>query len=335
MAGLYEINQVGQRQDIADIVANIESENTPFVSMLKKEKKPNQKKMDYQAEAYPDAPFDGVMDGADVSAYESVSRGLLTAMQQKFRRPWQVSDFADETEVAGLPKGEKGRQKAAAATILKFMLENRFLSAEECSVDNGVAVPNETRGAFKWLEDSAQAVYPVPAAFLTKAASRHTGALSTLDEAAFKLLMASAYADRKQVSSLDGFVGLNLKSLFDNWTVKAETGSATVYPVRTFNADLKDRAVINIVDFLKFSTGTVRLHLSSRLHLTSATGAASAYTPNSGLFLDMKMWSMAYMRAPGMRELPDLGGGPRGFADCIAGLKCLNPLGQVVVETDS
>ena len=143
MAGLYEKDQVGQRQDIADIVANIESVNTPFVSMLKKEKKPNQKKMDYQTEAYPDVAFEGIMDGADVDAFESIPRGLLTAMQQKFRRPWKVSDFADETEVAGLPKGEKGRQKAAAAQVLKFMLENRFLGARHREMWRVVSEPEE------------------------------------------------------------------------------------------------------------------------------------------------------------------------------------------------
>ena len=84
MPPLIERNQSGQLQDIADIVANIVSEKTPATSMLRKESEPNQKKMDYQVETYPDASFDGVMDNADVDAFDSVPREEVTAVQQLY-----------------------------------------------------------------------------------------------------------------------------------------------------------------------------------------------------------------------------------------------------------
>jgi hypothetical protein len=86
---------------------------------------------------------------------------MLEGIAQKFRRPWFVSDIADVTTVAGLPSGEKGRQKAIAAIVLKLMIEARCLSNEECSEDNGTDTPNATRGGYMWLSTTAQALRPV------------------------------------------------------------------------------------------------------------------------------------------------------------------------------
>jgi len=334
MPPLIERNQSGQLQDIADIVANIVSEKTPATSMLRKESEPNQKKMDYQVETYPDASFDGVMDNADVDAFDSVPREEVTAVQQLYRRPWRVSRFADKTKIAGVPKGERGRQRTKALIILKFMVESRILCNADCSVDNGTDTPNRTRGAFKWLETGAQALFPVPAGYRPSSDVRYTGALSSLTEDAFRALMDEAYDMRRGESQLHGFVGTKLKKVFDYFTVRVDAGSANeTYPVRTFNAQQESKKVIACVDMLEFSTGNVSLHLSSYLYRTPTTGAKTANSARSGLFLDMDMWSLAYMDAPALYDLENQGGGPRGYADCIMGSKCYNPLGQPVVDT--
>jgi hypothetical protein len=337
MAGVVEKDQVGKREDLSDILSCIVAEETPFTSMLKKEGKPQNKVMNYQAKRYPDRAFDGVMDDEDVSAYnEQAPRALLTAVCQKFREPWHVSDFADEAVVAGLPKGEKGEQKAAALVNLKFAIEGRLLSNEECSLENGTSIANETRGAIMWLSNTAQATYPVDSNFLTPAACRHAAALSGLTEAAFQVMLGAAWTKRRGVSVLDGFVGITLKRLFDNWSSLADAGASfATFPVRTFTQSADSKALIKVVDVLKFSEATVRLHPSAYIAKTSSTGADSAYTPNSGLFLDMAMWSLAWTRKPRMMDLEDRGAGPRGFADAILGLKCHNPLGQCLVYANS
>ena len=337
MAGIYEKDQVGKREDLADILSCIVAEETPFMSMLKKEGAPTNKIMNYQCKRYPDRAFEGVLDGEDVATYnDQAPRALLTAVTQKFREPWFVSDFGDNATVAGLPKGEKGEQKASALINLKFAIEGRLLSNEECSVDDGATVANETRGAIMWLSNTAQAVYPVDSNFRTPAASRHTSALSGLTEAAFQALLASAWTKRRGVATLDGFVGITLKRTFDNWSSLADAGASFgTFPVRTWNQSAESKALIKVIDILKFSEATVRLHPSAYIGKTSSTGADSEYTPRSGLFLDMAMWSLAWTRKPRLIDLEDKGGGPRGFADAIVGLKCFNPLGQCLVYTNS
>jgi len=326
MAMAYERDQIGQKQEIANIVTNIVSEQTPMTSRIKKEPQPKQKLMEYQVETYPDVALSGVMDGQDVEQFESTPREMLHAVQQKFRQPWQVSDFSDVTEVAGLPKGERGRQRAVALTLLAFALEGRLLSNAESSYDNGADAPNETRGAFKWLQTAAQTHLPVPENF-RPSATIFSGALDTLTEDQCEELISAAWEDRRTSTAFFGVVGRKLKKHFDSWSVyTADKASHT--QVRQFNNEQASKKVINCVDFLEFSTGTVQLHLSAYLYLDEATGAKTDFTTRSGMFLDMSKWALRYMRKPRMRDLEDRGGGPRGFSDTIGGLCCLNPLGQ-------
>lgn len=335
MAGIYESGQVGQRQEISDEVFNAEADQTPFSSMVKKDPKPAQKLSTYQVEKYRRDGIDGVMDGADVSTYSHQGRVLLTAVAQKLRAPWFVSDFADVTDVAGLPQGEKGKQKAAAAIALKFAIEGRCLSEEECSTDDGGSTPNETRGAFKWIQNGEQATYPVNSSYRPSANSIYSSTLAALNETVFEGLLQSAFKERRGRLSIDQFTGIELKEKMGNWTARDPEASASNYPVRTFNQDAKSRQIIKVVDVLEFSAGTVRIHLSTFLRLAHANSADAAGTHKSAIGLDMSMWALAFNRRPRMVELPDLGGGPRGFSDCIGTLKCFNPMGQYALNIDS
>lgn len=322
----FERNQVGKRQEIANIVTNIVSEETPMLSRIKKEPKPKQKLMEYEVEDYPDVGLEGVMDGADVKDYEHTPREMLHAVQQKFRRPWQVSDFSDETEIAGLPKGERGRQRAISLTLLAFMMEGRLCSNADSSYDNGGKVPNETRGAFKWLQTGKQGHLPVPKNF-RPTNEIYTGALDGLTEDVTENLVAAAWAKRRSKSAFFGVVGQKLKKHYDSWSVYTADKAAHT-PVRQFNGQQSAKKVINCVDFLEFSTGTVHLHLAYYLYQDEATGEQTDFSSRSGMFLDMSKWCFRYMRKPRQRDLEDRGGGPRGFSDSIGGLCCLNPLGQ-------
>ena len=334
MPGAMEIDQVGQKQEISEIVFNIRADETPFTSMLPKDKKPHNKLPTWQVETYRAGSLAGVMDNADVAAFNSEPRFLLTGVAQKVREPWSVSDFADETDVAGLASGEKGQQKLVAAKVLKFSMEGRCLSKEACTVDNGVAIPNATRGALEWIDNAAQTLYPVPAAFRPALTNIYTDDLADFTESEFEAMGQSAFKERKGKLNLDGFVGIDLQAQMDNWTARDPEATAANYPVRSWTQDANKKAFIKVVNFFTFSWGQVRTHLSTYIYL-DADGAETDYTHKSGLFADMSMWALGFMRKPRMGDLPDLGGGPRGFADAIMVLKCRNPLGQMKVETDA
>ena len=338
MAGVYEVDQVGKREELADIIANIIATETPFTSMLKKSKKPNQILMSYQSEVYPDFALAGIVDGTDVSTYSNQApRYLIEAVGQQFRAPWQVTTIADATVVAGLGgAGEVARQKYASLINLKRIMERRFLSAEECSLDDKSASPYATRGALEWIKASAHSVKPVNAALVNNSASIYTSALSSFTEAAFKTMIAQAAKERNASVNLFGLVGPLLKNVIDAWTVTADAGSANAtFPVRQYNQNAESKQLINVVDKLRFSEGTVDLMTSYHLARDASDGTETDYSSRSGLFLDMSKWDQAAMEMPVHKDLPDLGGGPRGYYRSICGLRCYNPLGQLEVYTNT
>jgi len=66
-----------------------------------------------------------------------------------------------------------------------------------------------------------------------------------------------------------------------------------------------------------------------------STGAATNFTTRSGVGVDLSMWEICFIDNPAKYDLEDKGGGPRGYHDEVYILKCLNPLGQVSVLTDT
>lgn len=332
--GMYEVDQVGKIQEITDEVFNVEAQKYPFTSMVPKDKKPHEKIATFQSKVMPNVANVGILDGVDVTTFSKVPRYLLTAVAQLFRQPWMVSKFANVTDIAGLAS-EKAEQKADATELLKKQMEQRFLSASVCLLDNASDAANETRGAFDWLNTAEQVLYPVPAVLRPVSAYHYTGTLANLTEPAFRALLDAAFQVRKGEMTYDGFVGISLKTHIDDWSVRDPNAGASNMPVRTFNQDAAKRAMVTVIDTLTFSSGTVRLHPVHNLLMTAATGAATANTPLSGLFLDMAMWALAFLQQPQMHDMEDQGGGPRGYADAIAVLKCFNPLAQIACNIAS
>jgi len=334
MPALKEIDQVGKREELADYISNIQAQATPYLTMCPKGSKPNQTLIQFQMEAYPDTGHGGVLDGKDVESFDHVPRKMAQALPQKFWRNPAVTDFADESDVAGVSKTEMARQKVKNLVVLKRMGERRLLSTSDQQIEDGATKPYETRGLFSWLENAAQGVYPVDPAFRTPTASRHTGTLASLTEEAFGDLMQSAYNERKDAVTLKGVVGVALKRQISKFSTYVDTVSNKTAS-RTFNQDANSRALINVIDKLVMDTGTVDLMLSSFLATNASTGAQTAYSSRSGLFVDMSMMEICYTRLPRIRDLEDRGGGPRANMDMILAHKCKNPLGHVVVYSGS
>ena len=332
MSGMFESEQTGKIPDLADIVANIESEACPFTSMIPKLPKTLQAKQTWQVEQYPEDGHAGVMDGEDVTTFTKTPRAELSGRSQKIWNNPSVSDFAGEAQIAGLSKGEMANQIAKSIVRAKRIIEKRALSANDCTEDNGTNVPNATRGIFSWLSKTAQAVYPVPAAYLPPAACNLTTlTLATFTEAAFKTAAAAAYKLRKGPSTLDGFVGIDLKGVFSNWA-NYEATVSNFTAVRQFQQSADSKTLQMSVDTLEMDTGTVRLHPSSYLYTLEATGAAQAQTHRSGVFVMMEMLGMGYTRWPSVRKLENKGGGERAIVDAIFSFICRNPQGHISVE---
>lgn len=328
----FETDLSGKRQSLANIIANVETTSCPYTSMLQKRSKPTNQPHTWQAEVYPDSDFDAVEDGKDVDSFDTVPRYPLTAYSQKFWRNPAVSDFADEAEIAGAQGGsEMARQKAIAMIILKRKMEACFLSAADTKVDGKKYY---TRGLFSWISSSAQTNNPVPSVVRTPAAQIYSSTLALFTESSFATMCASSYIQRKGPSTMDAFLGIYLKQKFTEFTSYQPT-VANFTAVRQFTRPGEANKFINTIDFLKTDTGEYRLHPSSFLRKTAATGADAAGTHLSGVVVDLNMAALLYTRLPRLKELENKGGGPRAMCDAIALHQVDNPQAMMKMEIDS
>jgi hypothetical protein len=337
MAQLAETDQTGKLQDISDVIACVKAKTTPFTSVVRQAKDLKQRVQTWQTETIPDAGHEGVMDGKDVDAFDSVPRATLTGVAQHFRRTYKITQFADVTAVAGLGgKKEKQNQRAKALVILKLKKERRYLSDSDCADDNGTNQPNETRGAYSWLSTTKQTNYPVPDAYLLPTAQAYTGAIASLTEAVFSNMCDAAFKQTNEHLTLMGIAGIELIAQMTAWTVTADAGASFgTFPIRTFTNDAKAKLVIRAVQRLEMNSATIQLMKSGYLLTNVATGAVSTSSYKSGLFLNMNLWEISSLKGTTERELPDLGGGPRGLCESMEMLKCLNPLGNLVVKSST
>lgn len=333
MPAYYEADQEGKRESLADIIANVQPEACPVLAMMPKRKKPNQSLHEWQVEAYPDTGHTGVPDGLDAETFTHIARERVRNRRQKMWYLPAVSDMAEETVIAGLKSGEMSHQIARGMTMLARMMESRLLSNNDNLADTG-AQGNETRGLHQWIQNGAQALNPVPADFRTPSAAVYSGTLANFTETQFRTQCAANYKERKGQSKMTGLVGVDLKQEMTLWSVYTDDVSNKTQS-RTFNQDAKSRALINVIDRLVMDTGEYDLHLTTFQYKNRTTGADTAQTHRSGLFLDMEMCGLAYTRMPRVVKLEYRGGGHKAIIDVIILTMVDNPLSGMACKIAS
>tara|TARA_R110000765_G_scaffold423168_1_gene531638 strand:+ start:1060 stop:2070 length:1011 start_codon:yes stop_codon:yes gene_type:complete len=334
MAILYERTAVAKPTDWADLISVIESESTPFTSMVSKRTKPAQVTHYWQAKQYPTVGHLGVLDGLDATEFNSNQAEELVGVAQKLWYNVGVSDFMeDAAHQAGVSGSAIRSQTSEGLITLKRMIEKRCLSDAEAVRDDGIAQGNETRGVFKWT-DNAFNIHAVPTNFQTPLDSKYAGTLIAFTEDEMGDLGESAYKQKKGQVNLDGFCGIELKRRFTEFTTyqAQSAGGATYTPVRSFNGQQKDRELVSTIDALVLDSGRYRLHVSSFLKSNKTTGADSATTHKSGIFMDMSMCGLAYTRLPRVVNQEYQGGGHKRIIDTLFMLMVDNPLSLIAVN---
>jgi len=315
MPGVSEIDQVGKREDLSDVIAVADMKQTPFTSRIRKGAKPTNTHFEWQVDSYDAANTNGTVAGADVTTFENAAknRQRLGGRIQKFRRTVMVDDLAENVSVVAGVDSEMARAKAKKSVEIKRDMEAAFLSDNDSQQDNGV-LPYLTRGMGKWISSTAQTDLPVAAAYLTPANSIWSGALTSFGEDQLRGVLQSRFEQTGMSDELVLFCGTNLKKTISDFT-RYEPTKASNTQLRRFEND-DPTTISTTVDFYESDFGGIEI------------SEPDLFLPdnNRGYAVDMRMVEMRVNRAPGYRDLPDLGGGPRGLIDCIVGLACLNPL---------
>ncbi len=321
MASLLEKDQVGKREDLADLIALVDAHDCPVVSSAKKGAKPGNTTMTWQADAYASAVSTGTVDGTDVSSYEDpgTSRALLQNYVQIHRRSIRVSPLSVEiSNVAGL-KDELANGIAKKIVEIKRDMETSYLSANDAQADDG-SDAYLTKGLATWISTSGGSVFQVPTAFRTPTASIETTATtSNITDATVQDVLASIYSETGSIKNFTMPLGRTLKRAFtDRLTgtrsVTDASNNIAATQIRTFSPQ-SGKKVTLAVDFFEGDFGSVSLVPDNFMPAQT-----------DGYVLDMDGIEVRYGKLPEVKELPDSGGGPIRMIEAVAALIVHNPL---------
>lgn len=366
----YNGTQSGGREDLSDLISNVDAKSTVFTSLAKKGKKPGNVVMGWQMDKYDSPSGAGVFEGVDVVTGDYVNpakdRVLMQNYVQIFRRSFRISNLANEIQVVAGIKSELANGIAKKLVEIKRDMEYCFLGNADADVESGAQNPYMTKalGSYITAAGTAHATTDdvvVPSAYRTPAASIETTATGSLTEAKVQDLLKSIYNTTGSIRDYDLVCGPTLKRVFTNFTqsitnvargdVDAASGDdqnvgSSATAIKTFSQDAASRRYINAIDVFEGDFGRLRLHPSVHINTTTTAGTNDQATetahggtvtarPTRGFVIPFDMAEIRYGKLPQIKELTDNGGGPARLVEAMAALVIYNPSAFGAFSADS
>lgn len=339
MAGLFEADIVAtdlQLHEQGDALIRSVKVDTPFTKMVKKGKTQMNKLASWGAYFPSDGGDIGRKEGEDkLDGFGSnVPVTLRSVVQLNRSQGWMLTDLAKRTSAA-YARSEAQRiaqQKASDGEAFLQMREKVMLSAQTpILADDAGDGKNRTTGAFTWLNPTQPGtLFDVPAKCRLLASQWHSSTLAALTETVFRDMMAATAERIDGTSKWTGIVGLALARQMSSWA-----GLVTTVTGLSAGRNLADETLKNVVTSFKWPEGQVDILTSFRLLCSTTTGAKTAYSSRSGMFIDPEMWRLAAMQPIEDKDGLDQGGGPRGWWEDMFVLQCLQPMNQFAVYVNS
>jgi hypothetical protein len=344
MPALTSRNQVGVREDLADVISIVDMRSNPFTTAIPKGSEPINALFSWQMDAFENPNTAGVIDGQDVTQFENTARlrQRVYARIQQWRRALMTSVIAENvSDVAGLGKKQEFAHGILKETKqIKRDIETTLLQAGVDSQADTGTVPYLTRSLGAWISNAFSYTdsLTVPAQFQTPTTSivnastvaAYGGAYtssSTLVEQHLQGLMQSIFLQTGEKRDYDLYCGATLRRAVTNLSLYQTGVSSSVAAIRTFRHEEQEaKEIQSTIDFFSGDFGTISLIPDLWLARDVDVNGTSAGL-SSGFVVDMQLLSLRWNKRPAFYPLPDQGGGPRGYVLAIGGLEVVNPLG--------
>lgn len=331
MAGTLVKDITTKKEDYADSLALVDARNYPFTSAVQKSRAATAPRYDWTGDTYrATSDFSGVVDGTDATTFtdEFANRGKFSNYIQIFRQTPKVSTLTQDA--SDMPGAQNPIAAATAKSLveMKRAMEQCFLSSQDAQVDNG-AVPYLTAGLGLWISTAGPTVAICPSNQLPTSAQVITTATASLDEdqdlqGILKSIFDAVGIVTENYMLLAGSIlRRRVTSMTRISTTSGSTNSAN--RVRTFTQTGTENSVSSSTTMFDGDFGSFSVVASSWIGMTS--GSATVDT-DRGYLLDMSKIHLRYNQRPTVKELPDLGGGPRRLIEAIAGLQVDSPKGM-------
>ena len=356
----------GGREDLSDLISNVDAKSTVFTSLAKKGKKPGNVVMGWQMDKYDSPSGAGVFEGVDVVTGDYVNpakdRALMQNYVQIFRRSFRISNLANEIQIVAGIKSELANGIAKKLVEIKRDMEYCFLGNADADVESGAQNPYMTKGLGSYITAAGTAHgttddVVVPDGYRTPAASIETTVTGSLTEAKVQDLLKSIYNTTGSIRDYDLVCGPTLKRVFTNFTQSitnvargasgnSENVGSSATAIKTFSQDAASRRYINAIDVFEGDFGRLRLHPSVHINTTTtagtdgnanetAHGGTVTARPTRGFVIPFDLAEIRYGKLPQIKELTDNGGGPARLVEAMAALVIYNPSAFGAFSADS
>ena len=323
----------GAREDLSDLISNVDAKSTVFTSMARKGKKPGNAVMGWQMDFYESATADtAVVDGTDVDMTSSgdgarenpaANRVLMQNYVQIFRRHFRISSLANEIQIVAGIKSELANGIAKKLVELKRDMELTFLNDYDARADNGTdSYRTKAMGSFLHLTGGSSP-FSIPGdEFLCTA--RTAAIADEVTESIVQTLLGTLFDTTGTIRDYDLVLGSALKRTFTSFTQSAtgtDVSGRERLAIKTFGQAASERSFINVIDVFEGDFGRLRLHPSTFI---AEEGSAVTF---KGYAIPFDKVEIRYGKLPQIKELTDNGGGPARLLEAVAALVVDNPAG--------
>jgi hypothetical protein len=320
-------NVVGNQPDWAQFITIADGHKTPLLNMIPVGDKPVNILKNYQADAYTEPTPVAWPDGKDWDTFESAAknRGELKARAQETVKTASVSRKAqDITDAAGVAD-ELAREIKKKLVETSRTIEATMCCDQEAYEDDGIT-GDKSRAVGKWIQNTAQALYPVPANLLTPAASIYSGTKANLNEDAVNLLLESIWQTTGQSDDTRVLLcGSLLKKRFKDFQLYIPTSTVTQSTARVTTRQQGDDTIGSSIDYYDSEFGKLELHLT-KWNAHANFGGSATKQQWRGYIMNLQMWSLHWNQKPLVHRLEFKGGSYNAAINTIWMLLCRNPI---------
>ena len=288
--GLNEVSLANEMPEVERMVTLATAHKYPLAAAAREQGKPANSEFAWGGYKQPDQAALPVLDGTRTTPDSFEQATKLWSLTEEIRKNWKmtrrteaVKDYFGDATVA--------RQMMYALQNLQKAKENIFGSLQTPRPESGT-LGQRTRGLLEMLLPTTVAVVggdtwqPFPAIARMRADSYFGGALANFDLDAFRALLQSVATYHEGDVNLIGFVGPALKAKMTSFVWYDQVNSGTKPNVINYRRGDKAEPVALYVDVFKTDFGEVRVATDYHLAIDTATGAATDFTPNAGVFID-------------------------------------------------
>jgi hypothetical protein len=303
---------VSNREDLSNELAILAPEETPILSLCSKGKA-SATYTEWTVDSLASPATTGISEGSDVTSFSDkfADRARLGNYIQLMRRDYLVSNL--QQAVSSVGPANVAQAEAKSMREIKRDIEATIASNNEMTVENGAGTPYGMRGLGKWIDSSAQATNPVPAAYRTPSGSIISS--GSLSESGFNTLIGSIFAKNGEMNSLTLVANVALRQLISNFTRATPSSAGVTYHV---NQEATSKQITLSVNLYDSDFGLVKIVNGNPSCMPTAT-------TNVGYVLNPKYLGFNTLIPMGATRLENQGGGERGYVDVAGTLVCKHP----------